>query len=410
MSEMRVEVVDQAFNALTQCKCPSGSGNLVLTKQIECYNANEHPRVKTREKSAKCVHDEFCRAILAKSEDGQSVDRSGWLGYYADVNACLPNEREDHFLDIIKNTWGLAGVLQTRQIRSSRLVGQEKILFEKIRQRTVGTDNEGKTLKKKFMYVDTYDEGVVDCKQFKQAMVELGSEFTDTEITAMFNMYSNNQPRLSYNDMCDYFKDLGLQAQSNLNPAYKEYRKLPETALLMIRKELTSRGYFGISYLRNIFGRADKNGNSLLDRNEFCWCLKECNINLTKTDYDKIFRYFDQNNDNNVSFTEFIEALTVPMNENRKVMVKYAYDYQRQTEATVTKNIISMKFNPKNHPEIEAGYMTKNEVLREFLSLFGDINAKGITLDSWCAVWTDISTNFKTDAELEKYMMGLFTA
>jgi len=325
------------------------------------------------------------------------------LGYYADVNACLPNEREEHFIDIIKACWGLDGILQTTQIRSSRLCELEKILFEKIRQRTVGTDNEGKTLRKKFAYVDTYDEGVIDLGQFKQAMVELGSQFNDTEMTALFNMYSSNQPRINYNDMCNYFKDLGLQAESNLNPAYKEYRRLPENALLMIRKELSSRGYFGISLLRKIFSRADKNGNAQLDRNEFCWCLKECNINLTKTDYEKIFRYFDQNNDNNVSFTEFIEALTVPLNDQRKMMVKFNYDMLRQAEATVTKQKITENFNPLSHPEIEAGYMTKNEVLREFLGLFGDVDSKGISLDSWLAVWTDVSTNFKTDQEFEKY-------
>jgi len=34
------------------------------------YNPEAHPRVKTREKSAQCVYEEFCRAVCNKSEDG----------------------------------------------------------------------------------------------------------------------------------------------------------------------------------------------------------------------------------------------------------------------------------------------------------------------------------------------------
>ena len=32
--------------------------------------------------------------------------------------------------------------------------------------------------------------------------------------------------------------------------------------------------------------------------------------------------------------------------------------------------------------------MTRNEVLREFLQLFGDLEDKGVTLDQWGAVFT----------------------
>jgi hypothetical protein len=175
-------------------------------------------------------------------------------------------------------------------------------------------------------------------------------------------MYSNNQPRLSYNDMCAYFKQLGLQAEPNLNPAYKEYRRLPENALNMIKNELSKRGYFGISILRKIFERADKNGNAVLERNEFVWCLKECNINMTKTDYEKIFRYFDQNGDNSITFTEFIEAITEPLSERRKEVIKMAYDMLRQTEEMVTKDRIQKHFNPVKQPEVFFWCLTKNRL------------------------------------------------
>ena len=66
-------------------------------------------------------------------------------------------------------------------LKTERLAELEKIMFEKVRQRTIGTDNEGKTLRLKFSYVDTYNEGFVDLKQFRQALIELGCSFNDSE-------------------------------------------------------------------------------------------------------------------------------------------------------------------------------------------------------------------------------------
>jgi len=407
MSDARLECVSQAFN-----KVSGGAECVTLEELLGSYNASAHPRVKTREKPSGQVFDEFKAAITNKSADGKTINMTAWIDYYADLNACVPNEREDYYMEVVKGTWGFYLNPKIGFLKNERLSELEKMLFEKVRQRTIGTDNEGKTLRLKFAYVDTYDEGFVDIKQFRQALVELGCSFNDCETQALFNMYSQNNPRLNYYDLSEYFKDLGLQAQPNLNPAYKEYRKLPENALNQIRKELSNRGYFGISFLRKIFYRADKNGNGNLDRNEFTWCLKECNINLTKTDYEKIFRYFDSNNDNTVSFVEFIEALTSPLTERRKQAVKYAYDLLKQTDARLSKDVISKCFSPLKHPEIVAGYMTRNEVLREFLQLFGDLEDKGVTLDQWGAVFTDISSNFKTDEEFETYLKDLwgFTA
>ena len=42
-------------------------------------------------------------------------------------------------------------------------------------------------MRRKFNYVDTYDEGLVDLKQFKMAMIELGCLFEDKELRKTFH-------------------------------------------------------------------------------------------------------------------------------------------------------------------------------------------------------------------------------
>ena len=38
---------------------------------------------------------------------GAFVTESGFLDYYADINAVLPAEKDDYFVDLVVKTWGL---------------------------------------------------------------------------------------------------------------------------------------------------------------------------------------------------------------------------------------------------------------------------------------------------------------
>ena len=54
------------------------------------------------------------------------------------------------------------------------------------------------------------------------------------------------------------------------------------------------------------FSRSDKGKNGLLNRNEFKWALKEAGFILNKTEYDSLFRYYDKNADDKISYEEFL--------------------------------------------------------------------------------------------------------
>lgn len=35
------------------------------------------------------------------------ISEQAFIEYYADINACLPAEKDDYFVDLILKTWGL---------------------------------------------------------------------------------------------------------------------------------------------------------------------------------------------------------------------------------------------------------------------------------------------------------------
>ena len=104
MSDERIATVKKTFNKLDKNR----QGFLNVGELISNYNAELHPRVRTREKTAQQVQEEFTRAISAKARDGR-ISEMDFLDYYADVSACLPAEREDHFNNILHSTWAPKG-------------------------------------------------------------------------------------------------------------------------------------------------------------------------------------------------------------------------------------------------------------------------------------------------------------
>jgi calcyphosin len=72
---------------------------------------------------------------------------------------------------------------------------------------------------------------------------------------------------------------------------------------------LRKRGVHGIRGAGVFFKRYDKNHNGTLERDEFTWALKEAGIVLTKTESDNLFKYFDKNNDNLITYQEFLRGV-----------------------------------------------------------------------------------------------------
>lgn len=62
--------------------------------------------MRTREKKAETVYNDFVTCIGAKAQGGY-ITEAGFIDYYADINACTPAEKDDYFIDMVLKTWGL---------------------------------------------------------------------------------------------------------------------------------------------------------------------------------------------------------------------------------------------------------------------------------------------------------------
>jgi hypothetical protein len=99
---------------------------------------------------------------MGKRQQGGLITEEGFIQYYADVNATLPAEKDDYFVELVLKTWNINGNKTGHgSVTAERLAELENTVFEKIRQRTHGADDEGKTAKKIFKHFDVEGFGTI---------------------------------------------------------------------------------------------------------------------------------------------------------------------------------------------------------------------------------------------------------
>ena len=153
MNNDRMAIVKRAWQFVAK-----GQQACSFEDLVNNYNAPAHPRVTNREKKAETVFNDFCQLMGAHQKNGQ-VCEEGFLNYYTDVNAVLPSERDSYFIDMIIKTWNINANVAC--VPEARIAEIEDIIFEKIRQRTHGADDEGKTVRRIFKHFDLNGNGTI---------------------------------------------------------------------------------------------------------------------------------------------------------------------------------------------------------------------------------------------------------
>jgi Ca2+-binding EF-hand superfamily protein len=251
----------------------------------------------------------------ARTQGGYIAEGS-FIEYYADINACTPAEKDDYFVDLVLKTWGIS--TQLTNVSAQRLNDLEEIVFEKVRQRTHGADDEGKTVKKIFKHFDLDGFGTIEMNEFTKSLETLGCVFKSFEIEALFNKYdANANGKLDYEEFAAFFAKKGSGNNPNVNPVFGIGREAPNQVLEKVKATLKSRGANGIRGLGIVFRRIDNSGDRKLDRSEFMWGLKENGHNLSPSEFERIFKFFDKNNDGKISYDEFLRGLRGDLTQRR---------------------------------------------------------------------------------------------
>jgi hypothetical protein len=113
----------------------------------------------------------------------------------------------------------------------------------------------------------------------------------------------------------------------------------------------------------------DKSGK--LDYHEFSKAMKELRMGLQETDLQKLFKLFDLNKDEEISYPEFLRMVCGEMNEFRRQIVDQAFNkLDRNKDGVVTIDDLKDWYNASRHPDVITKRKTESEILDEFLDTF----------------------------------------
>lgn len=280
----------------------------------------------------------------------------------------------------------------------------EDIIFEKVRQRTHGADDEGKTIRKLFRHFDLDGFGTIEPREFAKTLETLGCVFKDFELEALFSKYDANQNgKLDYEEFANFFSRKGSGNNPNVNPVFGLQREPPNQVITKIKQTLKNRGAHGIRGLALVFKRMDHSGDKKLDRNEFMWGLKENGHDLSPSEFERIFKYFDKNNDGRISFDEFLVALRGDLNERRRALVTQAFKKLDKTNNGIVElNDLEGTYNVEFHPKFKSGEMSRKDILNDFMKQWDTVTKDGrVSYQEFEEYYKDVSASIDSDDYFE---------
>ncbi|KAL4478841.1 hypothetical protein ABPG72_009667 [Tetrahymena utriculariae] len=404
ISDKRLAVVKHAFQFLDR----RGSGKLAIQDLVQQYRSEAHPRVRTRHKTAEQVKAQFVNAISKKSQDGQTINENEFLEYYADVNATLPKEKEEYFIDIILSTWGITSSVD--YVSPERLSDLELILYEKIRQKTLPGEDEGRTVYRAFKYFDIAEKGVIDISQFKAALEKFGCVFDDKEIHALFSKFDvNRSGKICYDEFCGNFARLGSGNNPNFNPVFKLAREVPSPIINKLNADLKKQGPFAFRSLSKACQKADTFLNGSLSHDEFKWVIKEIGFSLTKTEFDNLFKFFDKNYEGKVIYSVFIDLVRGQQSEIITQGLSQGYDTLASANGgKVNVESIVQRYNPLAIQIIYPTRKIAQDLQREFVAEWGGNLQQQVNKNDFVEFFSDVRAFCDSESKFHQYFSNAF--
>ncbi len=125
-----------------------------------------------------------------------------------------------------------------------------------------------------------------------------------------------------------------------------------------------------------LFKRFNPNADAKIDRHELQWALKENGHTLSPSEFERIFKYFDKNNEGFITIGEFVAAVRGELSQQRAALVNDIFSKVAPQGSIAVGDLVA-KFDVKQSQSYRNGLKKDKEVRDELATRF-DLNADGI--------------------------------
>ena len=195
-----------------------------------------------------------------------------------------------------------------------------------------------------------------------------------------------------------------------------------EDIMAHLRNNLVQRGPRGLMSIRRTFMLIDENSDKRIQFSEFEKMFKRYRFNLSQTEINNLFNYFDKDGSGYIDYGEFIGGILGDLSKFRKDILKQVFDkIDKDETGTITVGQLREAYNPKEHPLVRQGKRSEDEILGDFIdsleyhfSLLNekndeenvDVNDIKIDFDDFCDFYKTISVSIEDDKYFEIMVMS----
>ena len=316
----------------------------------EVYNAKNNYFDK-RENENRAEFEE-CFEIYHYSYNGLKTDKVSkkeFCYFYYFISLLIPSDEDFFFM--ITNEW------RVPIDNIENIIGKEN-KYDKLNNLKISD----KDIRRNLSNMSRYAQLGENIKDYQENLDNINN---NKKSIINNNNYNNINEKKSFNK-----KDLGEKYSTNFNNNSQEEK---EKSLSLLKTILIKRGLRGILYLYSQFLSFCPDINKITF-NDFNLVFKIQHIDLNINIIQNIFDSFSIKNNNNEAYLDFYSFIRVykkELNENKLNIVEQAFTLiDEKGEDRVPLDVIKMKYNAKNHPDVKNGKYTEDEKIMEFLDCF----------------------------------------
>lgn len=287
----------------------------------------------------------------------------------------------------------------------------EKILKEKLSQKSNVHTSEETLLMRYFKYFDLNDSGTVSKCEWLRAVEKMGIVMDDTsELERLFDVYDKDQSgSLDYKEFSSsiFGEDSRITRQLQFKPSsLPAYQQRTDDLVEVIKTKLTLRGASGLISFFRAFVSQDYENTGKIESGVFQRLLKEFRINVPEADLDFLYNFLNEGSA--LAYNKFLALVKAPLTGNRKDLAVKAYEKLQEESESVTISTVEQSFCAVGHPDIKLGKKKQDEILNEFINSFEMHHAmhagkdKSVSLEEFLQYYSFVSFGIENDLYFEQ--------
>lgn len=273
----------------------------------------------------------------------------------------------------------------------------EKLLRQKVQLKTGFADDFvlSRTLQSYLRSVTLNDDLSLDSAAFTNALIKLNCGNDRFTMSGLFHRYDRNATgKIRIKDFADSL--FGLKP---LGTAALDCRDI----LKSIRTQLIGRGGLAYRFLMRDLTAMEQESRGPLQPAALRGVLKNFGVSLTDAAYQKVFNYFDTNQNGKVSGTELAVGLRPQNSEPRLSLARLTFmRLDRSPDGSLRLENLMASYRPDRHPDVRAGRRSETEVRDEFVRSWPQTQLSDVVSErDFLDYYRDLSVLIDSDSQFE---------